>query len=1314
MKYYRSIALAACAFLAAALSSQTLSPVPWINVQFTDQAGHPLSNGKVYTCAASTSCPGNPIPSYTTSSGFTANSNPVQLDSAGRAAIWLSPGIAYRFVVTTSSGVVVLGAGGDNIVGASSTTSGGGGGGGGSGTPGGSTTNVQFNLLGAFAGSGNFTWNNTTRTLTLTGVAGTPSLVSAAGFIQSSGGFLSSVTGGSWQGFNTNTDGSLFRAYAVAQNTSNNAGGYIALAPITYNPHNGSACTDIYGNAVQQPMPLNGLSNFGTNDALIWVGTSPVMPSGGSCGTVLPVNTTNGLNTNTFIFARGGFATDRPAYNSIQSLEGGAYLKLGLTTDQAVYPKAYNLSTSLNNPAAGYGGFAYKGGNNYWYYNSTSAAWATVDLSSIGGGATPGGATTNVQYNNAGAFGGSANMTWNNAGHLFTVTALNATSAGMAVGTGFMQADKGFLATPAVATLYNSFYAPSGGMAALSFTAVNYTNVGSSSGAPSPTSGDTINPGAQYCDTGTSPCVPKVWNGVAWVSLATGGATSPGGANTNVQFNSAGSFGGSANLTYAAQLLNSVASSSSTAGMSVSLGFMQAENGFLAAQFAVPGTALNFNVIQAPTGGMAAKSFTATTYVQLGTHNSGGVGTGPTMTTGDSPHPGACSWDTFGSGSLKCYDGIAWSVVGGSGGTPGIPVTSVQYNGGSGFAGTPNFVWDNALRRLTVTTAGATAGIAVGNGFIQSDTGFLATLATATAFNSIQAPGGGMAAKSFTATKYVNTGNNNGIPALTSGDSFNSGALYCDTATSPCVEKLWNGSAWVSLLSNGVQSINALNGVLILQGTANQVNVVSGGSTVTFSTPQSIATSSSVTFAQMTAAVVGASIGFQNGNGNFAVNGNGDISTVGVVSANGAGGGVNVPTNTAYNAIQAASGGVASKTAFVGTSALPSADPVPNASLTVYNGTATFPGELSIITNSLATSKRANIFLSSYSGASANLGGVIAGIAVRGTLTSPTATQAGDILLSLNGSGWTTALTGGSAVINMIAGSNWTPSSVESFMQFQVAPSGGTATEAMRLASTGALWVARTTDDSTGAKVQVNGQVSANSLFLVSETPPSVAPGGQFRVYGDSGGTLRVSFNGGAYASLATGGIASLNGLTGALTIAGTTNQITVTPAGATITLSTPQSIGTASAVNFSTVTTSSFVASSASGASLAFQAGGGAFQVSGAGAISTGGVVTSSAGVNVTTTTATNSIQTSGGINVTLGGTFGSSVALNGGFVQQLGTNAQVQIGTGNFYTRYTGASSAGIGCIGISDGWLALTSDDFVVVCIGGARFRAALTSY
>jgi hypothetical protein len=77
-----------------------------VAAQFFTNSGVPLSGGKLYTYAAGTTTPKT---SYTSSSGGTAHTNPIILDSAGRVAtgeIWLNSQ-AYKFVLKTSADVLI-------------------------------------------------------------------------------------------------------------------------------------------------------------------------------------------------------------------------------------------------------------------------------------------------------------------------------------------------------------------------------------------------------------------------------------------------------------------------------------------------------------------------------------------------------------------------------------------------------------------------------------------------------------------------------------------------------------------------------------------------------------------------------------------------------------------------------------------------------------------------------------------------------------------------------------------------------------------------------------------------------------------------------------------------------------------------------------------------------------------------------------------------------------------------------------------------------------------------------------------------------
>jgi hypothetical protein len=79
----------------------TLSPLP--KLYFTGSDGLPLVGGKLYTYQAGTT---TPLATYTDSSGGTANSNPVILDSRGEAGVWLSDA-SYKFVLKDSNDVLI-------------------------------------------------------------------------------------------------------------------------------------------------------------------------------------------------------------------------------------------------------------------------------------------------------------------------------------------------------------------------------------------------------------------------------------------------------------------------------------------------------------------------------------------------------------------------------------------------------------------------------------------------------------------------------------------------------------------------------------------------------------------------------------------------------------------------------------------------------------------------------------------------------------------------------------------------------------------------------------------------------------------------------------------------------------------------------------------------------------------------------------------------------------------------------------------------------------------------------------------------------
>jgi hypothetical protein len=83
-----------------------LSPLAGAGWQFFDNLGIPLAGGLLYTYTAGTT---TPQATYTSSAGTIASANPIVLDSAGRTAneVWLTVGVAYKFVLQTPAAVTI-------------------------------------------------------------------------------------------------------------------------------------------------------------------------------------------------------------------------------------------------------------------------------------------------------------------------------------------------------------------------------------------------------------------------------------------------------------------------------------------------------------------------------------------------------------------------------------------------------------------------------------------------------------------------------------------------------------------------------------------------------------------------------------------------------------------------------------------------------------------------------------------------------------------------------------------------------------------------------------------------------------------------------------------------------------------------------------------------------------------------------------------------------------------------------------------------------------------------------------------------------
>ena len=199
-------------------------------------------------------------------------------------------------------------------------------------------------------------------------------------------------------------------------------------------------------NAINSIQTVGGLNigSAGSNNGQIqWNGTTFINPNAALLNTTFKnINNNFQVNGNGTVSivdvfnstgSSGGVNVSASTNSrSIQTGLGGMYAGLGYTSDQAFYPLGYAASTSLIYPASGYGGFGYKSGSIYWYWNGT--AWVSLDLSAIGGC----GIANEVHYNNgSGSCTGSTNFQYDGTTENITVATTGAIAFQISEGAGF-------------------------------------------------------------------------------------------------------------------------------------------------------------------------------------------------------------------------------------------------------------------------------------------------------------------------------------------------------------------------------------------------------------------------------------------------------------------------------------------------------------------------------------------------------------------------------------------------------------------------------------------------------------------------------------------------------------------------------------------------------------------------------------------------------------------------------------------------------------------------------------------------------------
>ena len=260
---------------------------------------------------------------------------------------------------------------------------------GGGGTPGGGFTTVQYNNSGAFGGTANLTFNGTTLNAASVNVSTGNLTFTTTG--QKIVGDFTNATVSNRTNFVTGTANSTTGIYALPSGTATAASWQ---ATNNSDPTNASKIL-IATNGSTDVQLVSGVNGTGTYLPLaIFNGGAGrfVVGTSGEWGIGPTATVSYGTAGQPFISSGSSQA---PVYGTLTPVGGGT----GLATIPSGNVLLGNGTSAVSAVAPGTAGNV---------LTSTGSVWIS---SAGGGGGTPGGNTTEFQYNNGGVFAGAANLT---------------------------------------------------------------------------------------------------------------------------------------------------------------------------------------------------------------------------------------------------------------------------------------------------------------------------------------------------------------------------------------------------------------------------------------------------------------------------------------------------------------------------------------------------------------------------------------------------------------------------------------------------------------------------------------------------------------------------------------------------------------------------------------------------------------------------------------------------------------------------------------------------------------------------------------
>ena len=477
-----------------------------------------------------------------------------------------------------------------------------GGGGGGNGSPGGSNTEVQFNNAGEFGGDAGFTYNSTTNQLHVTGnilsvnyvASGNVNATNVIGNFTGDGSNISNINA-------ANITGNIVFATTAGTVTTNAQPNITSVGTLTtlavagnvsanYFLGNGAFLTGV-GNANYTP-----LANFANYAGNVTVSSQPNITSVGTLTTLTVAGNLTSGNANlgnsvtaNYYFGNGAFLTgvgnanysplanfanyagnvtvsSQPNITSVGTLlnlnTSGNVIASGnivganvvanqyLTTLNANVTGTASLSgavvitstgtltsqgnvnfNSVSNISLGTISNIHIGGGVPGYFLRTDGAgnlsWAVGGGG--GGNGTPGGNTTSVQFNDNGNFAGSANFSFNQFSNTLSVDTIRTID---------LSANNNII-------VGNTANIPNVNLTRNLYVPANINAIGS----PNVSFGDLSNIHIQGGTNGYVLSTDGLGN-LAWTAGGGGGNGSPGGSNSQIQYNKTGTFAGSPYFTF--------------------------------------------------------------------------------------------------------------------------------------------------------------------------------------------------------------------------------------------------------------------------------------------------------------------------------------------------------------------------------------------------------------------------------------------------------------------------------------------------------------------------------------------------------------------------------------------------------------------------------------------------------------------------------------------------------------------------------------------------------------------------------------------